>query len=307
MLSRIAESLFWIGRYLERADGTSRILDVYLQLLLEDPWMEESEACGSLLTILGNPHQSGTVITRQNVIDMLAVDAEQPGSIAFSLRAARENARRAREIVSAELWECLNTTAALLPKSVSPSKVHDFFNWTRHRTALAVGINESAMNRDEAWYFFTLGHCLERADMTARLLATRSLAEAGGASWTTILRACGAYEAYLRAHRGTPARDHAAEFLLLNRLFPRSIMFSVAKALDCVRALDGAEESSSYQARMALGQVISNLEYTPVEQLISDLPENMEKVQIATNSTSVAIAQKYFPSQVLPTWTGDKS
>ena len=102
------------------------------------------------------------------------------------------------------------------------------------RAALAVGIVDSSTSRDESWQFFTLGRSIERADMTARLLATRSLTEASGPSWTTILRSCGAYEAYLRTYRGIPSARNAAEFLLLDRLFPRSIIYSIQRAEDLV-------------------------------------------------------------------------
>ena len=119
-------------------------------------------------------------MTRSDVLAILAVDRNQPASIAYSLNAARENARRAREVVSTELWEVLNTTRARMPRKVASDKVHEFFAWVRERSALAVGILESASSRDEAWSFFTLGRSLERADMTARLLATRSLTEASG-------------------------------------------------------------------------------------------------------------------------------
>src|SRR5690606_17660723 len=99
MLSRIAESLFWIGRYVERADDTARILDAHLQLLLEDPWVEEDLACRSLLAVMGaTAPAEDVVVTRQDVLDTLAWDRTSPGSIAGSLTAARENARRAREI-----------------------------------------------------------------------------------------------------------------------------------------------------------------------------------------------------------------
>ena len=101
MLSRIAESLFWIGRYIERSDGTARILDVHLQLLLEDPWIEEDFACRSLLSVMGadSPAEQDE-LTRADVLQILAVDRSQPASIAYSLNAARENARRAREVIS---------------------------------------------------------------------------------------------------------------------------------------------------------------------------------------------------------------
>src|SRR6187455_831073 len=136
MLSRIAESLFWIGRYIERSDGTARILDVHLQLLLEDPWIEEDFACRSLLSVMGSEAPEDQKLTRQDVLSILAVDRNEPASIAYSLGAARENARRAREIVSTELWECLNATWNQLPARTRPSRPHDYFTWVRERAAV---------------------------------------------------------------------------------------------------------------------------------------------------------------------------
>jgi len=309
MLSRIAESLFWIGRYIERSDGTARILDVHLQLLLEDPWIEEDLACRSLLSVMGSEAPADVALTRQDVLTILAVDRNEPASIAYSLGAARENARRAREIVSTELWECLNTTRARMPRKVASDKVHEFFGWVRERSALAVGIIESATSRDEAWQFFTLGRSIERADMTARLLATRSLTEASGPSWTTILRSCGAYEAYLRTYRGVPSARNAAEFLLLDRLFPRSILFSVTRAESCMREIEPRLDrvGVSDQALRLLGQIRSQLEFRPIAEILEDLPAQMDSVQHATSAASEAIRQRYFPTNAAPSWVGETS
>ena len=212
---------------------------MHLQLLLEDPWIDEDTACRSLLSVMGSaPPQGVEHVRREDVLARLAVDRMNPASIAYALTAARENARRAREIVSSELWETLNTTNARMPRRLQTDKVHEFFQWVRERAALAVGIVDSSTSRDEAWQFFTLGRSIERADMTARLLATRSLTEASGPSWTTILRSCGAYEAYLRTYRGMPSARNAAEFLLLDRLFPRSIIYSIQRAEECMSAID---------------------------------------------------------------------
>ncbi|GGF37861.1 alpha-E domain-containing protein [Subtercola lobariae] len=308
MLSRIAESLFWIGRYIERSDGTARILDVHLQLLLEDPWIEENLACRSLLAVMGSEiPPDDHELTRADVLDILAVDRTQPASIAYSLGAARENARRAREIVSTELWECLNTTRARMPRRVSVEKTHEFFAWVRERSALAVGIQEAAASRDEAWHFFTLGRSLERADMTARLLATRSLTEASGPSWTTILRSCGAYESYLRTYRGVPSARNAAEFLLLDRLFPRSILFSVTRAEQSLHDIEprNTRLAVTDQAQRLLGQIRSQLEYRPIMDILHDLPHQMDLVQEATSEASEAIRQRYFPTNTAPSWVGE--
>jgi uncharacterized alpha-E superfamily protein len=311
MLSRIAESLFWIGRYVERADGTARILDVHLQLLLEDPWIEENLACRSLLSVMGTDVPEDVPITRGDVLSILAVDRNQPASIAYSLGAARENARRAREVVSSELWEVLNTTRARMPRRIASDKVHEFFGWVRERSALAVGIVEASTSRDESWSFFTLGRSLERADMTARLLATRALTEASGPSWTTILRSVGAYEAYLRTYRGMPSARNAAEFLLLDRLFPRSILFSVSRAERCLQDLQPPQQvgrvGTTDHAQRLLGQIRSELEYRSISDILDDLPTHMDNVQAATSAASEAIRRRYFPTNAAPSWVGENT
>ncbi len=309
MLSRIAESLFWIGRYVERSDGTARILDVHLQLLLEDPWIDEDTACRSLLSVMGSDEESDNPVTRDDVMNLLAVDRGHPASIAYAIASARENARRAREVVSTELWECLNTNNARMPRKVAGDKTHDFFRWVRERAALAIGIVDSATSHDEAWQFFSLGRAIERADMTARLLATRSLTEASGPSWTTILRSCGAYEAYLRTYRGVPSTKNAAEFLLTDRLFPRSILYSVTRAEECLREIDPrlGRAGVNDTAQRLLGQIRSEFEYRPVIELLDALPAHMEEVQAVCLAASDAIRRRYFPTSAVPVWIGETS
>ena len=309
MLSRIAESLFWIGRYIERADGTARILDVHLQLLLEDPWIDEDTACRSLVSVMGGEVDDDVTLTRSSVLTMLAVDRDNPASIASSINAARENARRAREIISTELWECLNTTYTRTPRRIAGDKSHEFFRWVHERTALAIGVTESSTSRDDPWLFFALGRAIERTDMTARLLATRSLTEASGPSWTTILRSCGAFEAYLRTYRGAPSARNAAEFLLLDRLFPRSVMFAVSSGEQYLRALDPSNDRVGTRdaASRMLGQVRAELEYRPITETIADLPDQMEELQVQISGVSEAIRQRYFPTSAVPIWIGENS
>lgn len=310
MLSRIAESLFWIGRYIERSDGTARILDVHMQLLLEDRWIDEDTACRSLLSVMGSYTPEGvTHVRREDVLAQLAVDRMNPSSIAYALGAARENARRAREIVSTELWEVLNTTNARMPRRLQTDKVHEFFQWVRERAALSVGVVDSSTSRDEAWQFFTLGRSIERTDMTARLLATRTLTEVSGPSWTTILRSCGAYDAYLRTYRGTPSASNAAEFLLLDRLFPRSIIYSITQAEECMSAIDPRTDrvGHSNQVLRALGRIRNDLEYTAVDDILSELPPYMHKVQKVTREASEAIRDRFFPTQAETSWIGESS
>jgi uncharacterized alpha-E superfamily protein len=307
VLSRIAESLFWFGRYVERADDTARLLDVHVQILLEDPWAEEDLACRSLLSVMDRPAPPPEVqVGRQTVLAMLAYDRVAPSSIAGSLVAARENARRAREIVSTELWEALNTSWNQLPAQMRPARPHDYFTWVRERAAIVAGLTDSATSRDDTWRFMVLGRSIERADMTARLVTTRALAGAGGPGWTTLLRSCGAYEAYLRAYRGMASDERAAGFLLLDRSFPRSIVYALGQAEECLTALEPERSSTVVEeARRHLGHARTSLEYRPLAEVLEALPEEMERVQRACAAASDAIRLRYFPSGHLTTWVGE--
>jgi uncharacterized alpha-E superfamily protein len=308
MLSRIAESLFWIGRYVERADDTARILDVHLQMLLEDPYLSEAEASRGLLAVMGAAEPgAGAPIERDEVLGRLAFDENNPSSIVGALAAARENARRAREIVSSELWECLNTTwIGIGTARLRATTAHQFFSWVRERAALVDGIADATMSRDDAWRFLVLGRSLERADMTARLVATSAIAGAVP-SWTTLLGSCGAYESYLRTYRGVASDEHAAEFLLLDRLFPRSVVHAVNEAETCLETLDPSADRAgvSDRARRLLGRARTNLEYRALAEILLDLPEEMEKVQRACSSASDAVARRYFPRAATNAWVGE--
>ncbi len=309
MLSRIAESLFWIGRYVERADDTARILDAHLQLLLEDPWIEEDLACRSLLAVMGAPEPpSYAVVSRRTVMNLLAYDLRAPSAIAGALAAARENARRAREIVSTELWECLNTTYNQLPAQIDNLPPHAFFAWARERAAIVSGLIDSGTSRDLTWQFLVLGRSIERSDMTARLIATRALAGVSGPSWITLLRSCGAHESFLRTHRGRASDALAAEFLLLDRAFPRSVFYALRRAERCLAEISPGEEQSRATEETApriLGRARSGLEFRPLDELLACLPEEMEVVQRACSAASDAVRARYFPSAISTAWVGE--
>lgn len=308
MLSRIAESLFWVGRYVERADDTARILDVHLQLLLEDPWVSEDLACRSLLAVMGAPPPAvGTVVTPAQVLGTLSYDRLNPGSIAGALEAARENARRARETISTELWECLNTTRNELTTAITTRTSPEFFAWVKERAAVAAGYTDSATSRDQIWTFLVLGRSIERADMTARLVATRAVAGSGAQSWTALLRSCGAYESFLRAHRGSGSDSLAAEFLLLDPLFPRSVVHALRQAESCLAALgEGNERTVPESAVRILGRVRSALEFRAVGELLENLPAEMAEVQRACSTASAAVALRYFPTGLHDDWVGER-
>jgi uncharacterized alpha-E superfamily protein len=306
VLSRIAESLFWIGRYIERADDTARLVDVHLQILLEDPWAEEDAACRTLLAVMDRDLPGPVVgVGRQEVLDLLAYDREQPSAIAGSLVAARENARRAREVISTDLWEAVNVTWTQLPSRLAARRAHAYFSWVRERSAVVSGIVDSTISRDDTWHFLVLGRSLERADMTARLLATRALAGAASPDWTTLLHSCGAHEAYLRRYRGIASDESAAGFLLTDRLFPRSIVHALGQAETCLEGLDPLRDHATVdEARMRVGEARAGLEYRRLTDLLEELPQQMERVQRSCSAASDAIRARYFPAGATTTWLG---
>jgi uncharacterized alpha-E superfamily protein len=308
MLSRIAESLFWIGRYVERADDTARILDTYLHHILEDASVETT-ACRSLFEVMGRPLPAdGEPLGVKEVLEQLAYDQQAPSSIAGALAAGRLNARNARDSVSSEMWEALNHTYLDMPdrrRRALRTGPHRFFQWVKERCALTSGVADSTMSRDDGWRFLALGRSIERADMTARLVTTLAV---GGSvpTWPTLLRSCGAYEAYLRTYRGRVTDLTAAEFLLLDRLFPRSMFSALSSAEECLSLLDsgGGRVGISDAAHRALGRARTSLEYRGVEEMVSDLPAHLESIQKACAQATTALGVRYFPHSVIA-WVGE--
>ncbi|WGL50717.1 alpha-E domain-containing protein [Nocardioides sp. BP30] len=306
MLSRIAESLFWIGRYVERADDTARILDVQTQLMLEDPAVVVPATCRAVLSIMGAEPPKDGVLDARRLLDLLAYDRTSPESIAASLQAARESARRARETLSEPLWVAINTTYRAIPsgafRAMGPTRG---LRWVRDQTALINGTAETTMSRDEGWQFLMLGRSLERADMTARLLASAALSP--GHAWTTALRACGAHEAFLRSRRGLETELEVVEFLLLDRLFPGSVVFAITRAERCLASLESASRTGvENDAHRLLGRTRAELEYRPIEELVADLPAAMDHFQRACATVTDAITRRFFSGSEALAWQGTR-
>jgi len=278
----------------ERADNTARLLDVHLNVLLEDPGVDEPAANASLLAVMHVPVE-GTA-TREAVLQALATDATLSSSITGSLGAARDNARRAREVISTEVWESLNTTYMQLGARSRNTRPHDYFNWVRERAAVVWGLHSATTSRDDAWNFMELGRSLERADMIARLLMTKALAGSAGPNWTTLLRTCSAHEAYLRTVRSLVTEERAAEFLLIDRQFPRSIAYNLDKAEVTLTLIEPglSRHSQTDQARLALGRARTNLEYEAIDEILADLPAQMRQVQQACATAADIIRDRFF-------------
>ncbi|WP_244928882.1 alpha-E domain-containing protein [Nocardioides sp. W7] len=307
MLSRIAESMFWIGRYVERAEDTARILDVQTQLLLEDATIDEESTCANLLSIMGVEAEPEWAIDTSLVLDRLCYDPTSPTSIASALAAARESARRARETLSVPMWEAINTTYRALPSGHFDSmRAPMIFQWVRERAALINGTADATMTRDEGWHFLMLGRCVERADMTSRLVATAAQSSGTGAQWTSTLRASGGYEAFLRTYKGLETERGAAEFLLLDRLFPRSVVFSLNRAEQCIENLESSGQRAGFQneAQRLLGRTRAEFEYRSLSDVMADLPNEMERLQRTCALATEAVTRRYFAGSEALTWQG---
>ena len=309
MLSRAAEALFWIGRYTERAEDTTRLLDVHVHRIIEDPAVDEAETCRVVATVMGwHQHVPETV---RGAMDHLAFDPENPSSIVGSLTAAWRNARGARESLSREIWSCLNTTYVELPQRVSAAREFGpatFFSYVRQRAAMLSGYVGTTIRRDDGYDFLALGQSLERADMTARLLAAAVSIPARGDHWVTTLRTCSAHEAYLRAsHRSVTGRP-VVEFLLLDQLFPRSVLYALTDAERALARLEPAplQAGGRGQAGMAwrvVGRLRTGLEFAPVDSLYDSLPERLHGIQRGVSEASEAVAAAHFASAAAVGWS----
>ncbi|MEO9325360.1 alpha-E domain-containing protein [Nocardioides sp. C4-1] len=306
MLSRIAESMFWIGRYVERAEDTARILDVQTSLLLEDATLDVDETCHGLLSIMG-VDDAPEHVDLGYVLQTLAYDPRSPVSIAAAIGAARESARRARETLSVPLWEVINTTNRdIVSGRFATRRTPGVFQWVRERAALVNGTADATMTRDEGWQFLMLGRCIERADMTSRLVATASVTSGTTDQWTSTLRACGAYEAFLRTYRGLSTERAAAEFLLLDRLFPRSVVFSLNRAEQCLDNLESGGQRAGIQndAQRLLGRTRAELEYRSLSDVVADLPTEMERLQRTCAMATEAVTKRFFAGAEALAWHG---
>ncbi len=309
MLSRIAESLYWIGRYVERAEGTARLLDVHYHLLVEDPHVDEQSVCRALLGAMGvEPSALDGEMTAARVTSVLALDPGFPGSIAASIESAWENARGAREALSSEIWETINAIHQDLPRRlrlVRGAGRHDLFQWVKDRVAAVGGLVDATMSRDDGFRFLVLGRSLERADMTARLLRARSAEGTGEGGWTTTLRSCSAHEAFLRTYRRSVSAERAVEFLVLDRLFPRSVYSCLSIAEQCLGDLDPRADRTGIddEALRRVGRLCASLAYLRGDEVLATLPQLLGRLEEGCREVHEAVAQRYFQVTRVIEWS----
>jgi uncharacterized alpha-E superfamily protein len=310
MLARNAESLYWIGRYVERADDTARILDVTVHQLLEDSSVNPDQASRTLLRVLGIEAPDGDLDV-WSLTDIVAFsrDLIDGHSIVDSISAARENARGAREVTSTEIWECLNTTYNALPERERASKrlgPHEFLSYVEGRAAMFAGLADSTLSRDDGYRFMVLGRAIERVDMTVRLLLSRVGDSASSPAWVTLLRSAGAHDTYLRTYRGALDAGRVVEFMLLDRLFPRSIFYSLRLAEHSLDELVNRRHSrvgSTAEAQRLLGRARSELEFLQPGVLLESLETRLAGLQQTCSEVGDALALQYFHSAPWVAWS----
>ena len=310
LLSRIAETLYWTGRYVERADDTARLVDVYVHRMLGETGADSDAACRALFGILGVPiEDDDEQLDADTVLFRLVFEAQTQSAIAGSMLGARAGARGIREVISSEMWECLNVTAHGLSgqkRAAERLGPHVYLRYIRERAALFFGLADSTMSHDDTWRFLVLGRSLERADMTARLLLAR-MPGPPEESGPLLLHACGAYESFIRTHGWVAEPAVVAEFLLRDRLFPRSVLYSLVAAEDCLVALNPGPVRMGMDdpARRPVGQLRTRLEYAHTEQLTEQLPELLGQLQQACVEACEAITGRYFQYEAQVAWERD--
>lgn len=241
MLGRTANDLYWLSRYVERAENMARLIEVGYRIVLlprssedfHDEWKSTLQSAGCLAGYLA---KHGKFETR-NVIDYMLFDTENPSSVAACLDSARSNGRAQRTALTREMWESLNDAwldfGAMKPRTMSSDKLPEFLGWVRSRSALYRGALLNTILRNDTYYFSQLGTFIERADSTARildvkyyhLLPSSQLVGSGQdtAQWASILRSVSAHRSYHWVYKDSYRPWNIAEYLILNRQMPRSL------------------------------------------------------------------------------------
>ncbi len=314
MLSRVAESIYWMSRYVERAENVARFIGVNLNMMLDASGADQQ--WWPLVNTTGDHadfEKRYKYATQENVLRFLTFDRDNPNSILSCLRAARENARSVREIISSEMWLQLNTfflkvkDAAVIEKGLEPS--YDFYTDVKLSSHLFTGITDATMTQGEAWHFSRLGQKLERADKTSRILDVkyfillRSVADVGtpldDTQWAAVLRSASAFEMYRKRHgRVSPAA--IVQFLLLDLEFPRSIRFCLNRARDSLDAISSTAMSDAPTSiHGLLGRLCSELDSARIDEVLRNgLHEYLDDLQNQMNLAGVGISETFFAKRI---------
>jgi uncharacterized alpha-E superfamily protein len=288
LLCRVAENMFWLSRYVERAIAVIRVVDVTAHLELDagdaeshgiDFW---TPLLGPSLEYQGHPLESAapTGPQPQDVRYFLSFDSDNPGSLISCVQRARAAARQVRDSISSDMWEQINTSYLMLSEPGRErdleEHLHVFYNQVRDGLLLIQGLADATVAHDEAWQFISLGKYLERADNVSRLLRlqghllTTSAPEFGDDTvrWLAVLRSAGSAEAYARFYSLRVEPTRVLEFLLLNPTFPQSVRYSLGAAWSALEAISRVTDTDTAPPVRALGLLRARLEHASVDEVI---------------------------------------
>ncbi|MDX1637766.1 MAG: alpha-E domain-containing protein [Balneolaceae bacterium] len=312
MLSRVADSIYWLGRYLERAENYARFIDVDYSLTLDLP-PNSGEPWKPLVTVTGDYERYTRLhenFDRFNAIYFLAFSRDNPNSLLTSISNARENARTVREKMTKESWEKLNETYLFVLDGVKneiwrKEDPRDFFQDVKYKIQLLYGIEDNSVARTEEWHFRQLGQFLERADKTSRILDVKyhillpSPDDVGSTldilQWMALLKSVSAFNTYRRIH-GNIEPAGVVEFLVLNKYFPRSIFYCLSEAEQCLcKISDSSGKGFTNMPEKKIGALRSQLEYHDVKDVIGyGLHEYLDELQLKINEISDATEDHFF-------------
>lgn len=319
MLSRLADSLYWTGRYVERAENVARFIGVNLSLILDTPELDGYRQWQPLVVTTGDYHDFELRYedpTAQNVTRFLLWDPDNPNSVFSSIRQARENARTMREVISSEMWEQLNSFYLMVQNAAGhPEAAVDTLNtFCRNVKVLShlfSGITDATLSHGEAWHFFNMGRLMERADKTARILDVKyfillpKVEDVGtpydNILWTALLRSASASEMYRKKHSLIQPQK-VAEFLILDRDFPRSMRYCVNEAEWSLRSITGSPEGTYCNpVEQRMGRLRTELNYADIGAVIaSGLHEYLDNFESKLNAVGEALFTYYFSAT--PAW-----
>jgi len=317
MLSRVADSLYWMSRYVERVENLARFVDVNWHMALDVPGDQSSQwrplvaVTGDMTTFEG---QYGTA-DRDNVIQFLVFDTNYSNSILSCLKSARENALTARQFITLEMWEQLNQMYLSMREAVSKHATgdldHEFFTNIILDCQLFTGITDSTMSHEEGWNFMHLGRMIERADKTTRLLDVKyfillpSMSYIGtpydDLLWAAVLRSASAFEMYRkRYHQITPQR--VADFLIFDRFFPRAVHHCIVMADRALHAISNTPPGTFRNlAEKSLGRLKADLDFTNLQEVMdAGLHQFLDRFQEKLNEVGDSVFQTFFALRPVP-------
>lgn len=315
MLSRVADTLYWMSRYIERAEDITRILTVNFNTLLDARVQDSEDSWRRIIDITGDRPLFAEHFAEFNAKDVsgfLLWHPANPNAVTTCIRLARENARSVREQISSEMWEHLNRLYFLvrdIKQELSNRGPYDFFDQIRHGSQAFQGITNETMAHGEAYEFIQLGKHLERADKTVRIIDVKYSSVNGLSDGTEVsrqllamLRSCSAFEAFRKSPGSQLQPAHVTEFLLLSKEFPRAVYYCLQRALRSVNLISGDAATSRHLAapQRALGRVCSELGYLELNELLNqNMHPYLDSLLYRLNEVGIEITRTYFNTQLI--------